>query len=335
LRVALLIGDCPSGACGVGDYARVLASTLSGRGLETEIIEFRRLRDVRLIRKLILDLVHFQYPTAGFGKSLAPQLFSFQHRFVLTAHEFQGTHLLRRLAFYPLWYGAQHVIFTNEINRDYALRWAPWLKDKNSVIPLSTNIPRASARNEQAGGAEVVHFGLIRPNKGIEQFIEFAHCVHAQRLPVSLRIVGSPQAGDGEYLRSIQRLAKGLPVIWDLNLPATAVAERLAAATVAYLPFPDGASERRASLLAAMANGLPVLTTRGANTPSALDGAVQFCASPSAAIAAVKQLLREPTQRKELSANAVQYAQRFTWESIADSHIAIYRRLLSKHANRN
>jgi len=169
----------------------------------------------------------------------------------------------------------------------------------------------------------------------LEDVLQFARTVQAQRLSLTVRIVGSPQAGDGEYLRSIQRLANGLPVIWDLNLPASAVAERLAAATVAYLPFPDGASEKRASLLAAMANGVPVLTTRGATTPDALDGSVRFCSGPSDAINVTKNLLTTPRQMKELSANAMRYAQRFSWESIAESHIVIYRQLLSKYANRN
>jgi len=340
VKVALLIGPCPEGRCGVGDYTRLLAAALERNGARAEVFEcakgaaaFRAFHLASAIRKCQPDVTHLQYPTAGFGKGLTPQVFSLFKRFVLTAHELEGTHLLRRLSFYPLWARARHVIFTTEANRDYSLRWAPWVRGISSVVPLSSNIPvRANGRNGHLP-AEVIHFGLIRPNKGIEDVLEFARRACAEQLPITVRIVGSAPALHAAYLSNIRSSSADLPVVWDLDLSAEEVGERLARATAAYLPFPDGASEKRTSLIAALESGLPVLTTRGEFTPSGLQSASWFCSSPNEALTAARTLLERSDLRDALGSRARQYAEKFSWESAAQSHIEIYQQFVSPREN--
>jgi len=341
LKAAFVIGPCPEGKCGVGDYTRLLATALEHNGVNTEILEcpgrsaFRAFRLRAAIKRFRPDITHIQYPTAGFGKGLTPQLLSMLTPSVLTVHEMEGTHLLRRLSFYPLWLRTRHVIFTCESNRQYALRWAPWLREMSSVVPLPSNIPARPHGGNAHPTAEVVHFGLVRPDKGIEDVLELARLAFEGHLPVTFRVVGSSPAQHATYLSGVQRASVALPVIWDLDLSAEAVADRLAQATVAYMPFPDGASERRASLLATLANGLPVITTKGRFTPPGLEGAVWFCSSPREALAAAQALLEAPVLREKLAARGRQYAEKFSWESIAQSHITIYEQLLATHANRD
>ena len=178
MRIAFVIGPAPPGNCGIGDYTRLLAAAIERKGVCSAIIEspaggplsaFRLRSATRAFRP---DVTHIQYPTPGFGRGITPQIFSLFTRFVLTLHEVEGRHLLRKLSLYPLWAHANHVIFTCESNRQYSLRWAPWLRRMSSVVPLSSNIPSfPSARNGHLP-AEVIHFGLIRPNKGIEDVLE-------------------------------------------------------------------------------------------------------------------------------------------------------------------
>jgi glycosyltransferase involved in cell wall biosynthesis len=342
VKVAFLIGPCPKGTCGVGDYTRLLAAALDIKGVRTEVFEcaegspaFRVFRLATAIRGFQPDVTHLHYPTAGFGKGLTPQLFSLLRRSVLTVHELEGTHLLRRLSFYPLWARARHIIFTTEPNRDYSLRWAPWVRSISSVVPLSSNIPvRTNGRNGH-GSAEVIHFGLLRPNKGIEDVLEFARLAYSAKLPIGIRIVGGSLTRHKAYLSSLRAASAELPVIWDLDLTAEEVAHRLAGATLAYMPFPDGASEKRTSLLAALGSGLPVVTTRGEFTPSELKDAAWLCASPSEALIAARTLLERSDLREALGSRARQYAERFSWESAVQSHIAIYQGLGCSHANRD
>ena len=77
-----------------------------------------------------------------------------------------------------------------------------------------------------------------------------------------------------------------------------------------------------------------MITTRGRHTPSALEGAVCFCSGPAEALTAARKLLHDTALRKELSAKGLRYAQKFSWDEIAEAHIRIYQQLLSNHANR-
>lgn len=339
MRVALVTGPVPVGSCGVADYTRLLATVMSGKGVDVAMFEVSgpaMVCGVRLraaTKKFKPDVTHLQYPTPGFGKRITPQLFSLFMRFVLTSHEVEGRHLLRRLSLYPLWARALHVVFTCKSNRDYSLRWAPWLRGISSVIPLSSNIPVASIQRARTG-PEVIHFGLIRPNKGIEDVLAFARLTSAAGLPLKLRIVGSTPPEHMGYLRKVQSDSRDIPITWDLNLSTERVAQRLAEATIAYMPFPEGATERHTSILAALANGLPVLTTSSRLTPSSLSNVVRFCATPREAVAATKELLADPDLREVLGANARRYASRFSWENIAESHIQLYQRLIAENITR-
>ena len=146
--------------------------------------------------------------------------------------------------------------------------------------------------------------------------------------------MGSSPAAHAGYLDKVQSVSAALPVIWDLNLSAEAVAERLTQATIGYMPFPEGASERHSSILAALANGLPVLTTQGLHTPTGMQHAARFCTNPREAVALTRELLEKPALREALGASALKYAGRFSWESIAESHIEIYEKIIAANVSR-
>jgi len=103
----------------------------------------------------------------------------------------------------------------------------------------------------------------------------------------------------------------------------------LASSSIAYLPYPDGVSERRASFKAVLLNGVTTITTRGQHTPFNLEGLVSFCATPEDALAAVHFLAENGEHRTLLADKARQYALQFTWERIAEAHIELYKSVIS------
>jgi len=102
------------------------------------------------------------------------------------------------------------------------------------------------------------------------------------------------------------------------------VAEMLASAAVAYLPFPDGASERRSSLKSALSSGVVCVTTEGSATPVEMRSAVVLATSIEDAYQKAKTLLANRDECEKLSAEAARYAQTFRWDSIAQLHREIY-----------
>ena len=83
-------------------------------------------------------------------------------------------------------------------------------------------------------------------------------------------------------------------------LPAPAVAEYLLTCDLMIQPYPDGASTRRTTLMASLANGVPVLTTLGPLSESVwADGSVATAPAERLAEAAVG-LLDRPAVLQEL-----------------------------------
>jgi glycosyltransferase involved in cell wall biosynthesis len=338
VKVALVTGLCPSGECGVGDYTACLGKVLNASGAETHVIASGEwnlrgaFRVSRSLRKQKFDIVHIEYPTVGFGYRLGAQGLSLLQSCVITIHEASQRRILRKLALIPFTVRPKHIIFTSSFERRFCTSWAPWIARCSTVIPLGSNIMVAAKAGPHTL-TEIVYFGLIVPRKGLERLLEFANLIRLAGLPLIVRVVGRVSLKHAAYFDQLRLKATGLPIVWDSNLGEAQIAERLAGAAIAYLPYMDGASERRTTLKSALLSGLAVVTTRGPHTPRDLEGVVRFCRSPEEALAEVRSLLASPEERTKMTVKAVEYGQRFTWENIAKQHLEVYHSLLSKRSN--
>jgi glycosyltransferase involved in cell wall biosynthesis len=340
VKVALLCGPSPAGRCGVGDYTGCLVKALRAGGVKADVVSSgdwnlaSAFRVRRYLREQAYDLVHIQYPTVGFGTRLGPQGLALLERCVVTLHEASRVHILRKLALVPFAIRPKHLIFTSHFERDFVVRWMPRVSRFSSVIPIGNNV-RIAAGEGPRNLEEIVYFGLIMPKKGLENVIKLGEIIKSRELSFRIRILGSAPPKHGEYFENLKARTATLPIIWDCGLNEQQIASKLAASSIAYLPYPDGVSERRATLSAAVQNGVAVITTRGPQTPPDLEGLVRFCESPEEALAAATFLAGNPKQRAELVDQARWYARQFDWERIADLHGALYQQLLSFQSDRD
>jgi glycosyltransferase involved in cell wall biosynthesis len=338
VKIALVIGPCPPGVCGVGDYTTCLSNALKASGAEIHVItsgDWNLLGVFKLSRRLReqkFDIVHIEYPTVGFGTKLNPQGLSLLQRCVVTIHEASQRHILRKLALFPFAVRPEHIIFTNRFERRFARRWAPWIARASSVIPVGSNIAVSAGEGPRTLN-EIVYFGLIIPGKGLEEVLELGNRIRSAGLPLVVRIIGRVPLKYAAYCEELRLKTEGLPIVWDHDLSEEETAKRLAGSTIAYLPYPDGASERRATLKAALLSGLAVITTRGPHTPRNLGGVVRFCQSPEEALAAIRCLVESPEETSRMAAKAVQYGQRYSWERIAKLHLRVYDSVMSKRSS--
>jgi glycosyltransferase involved in cell wall biosynthesis len=338
VKVALVIGECPPGKCGVGDYTRRLHVALNSIGVESLLVTSGNwnLSGVfsanKRLRQQKFDIIHLEYPTIAFHYALSPQALSLLGDCVITIHEASQRHILRKLALIPFAIRPEHIIFTSGPEQQFATKWAPWIARRSSVVPVGSNvatIARISPRNL----SEVVYFGLISPRKDLEQVFELAALIKAAELPLMVRIVGGVPVKHLAYFEQLRLKSLGLPVIWDRDLSDEQVAERLAGTSIAYLPYWDGASERRTTLKAALQSGMAVITTRGRHTPENLLTAVRFSRNPEDALAQILSLIANSEETSRLRANAMQYAQQYSWESIAKSHLEVYQSVLNSRSS--
>ena len=234
-----------------------------------------------------------------------------------------------------------------------------------ALIPIGNNIAVApppgydrAAWRAHLGATDdmvlVAYFGLISHTKGLDVLLgALAH------LPphVHLLVVGGAASApeDRAYAERIQRqiAEQGLAprITITGQRPAAEVSADLLAADLAALPYSDGASFRRGSLLAALAHGLPTVTTQpqelGAENqapssrrlasssqltiPRLVDGEHALLVKPGDAEAlasAIARLAHDAELRARLASGGRALAEQFGWPAIAERHEALYAQLL-------
>ncbi|WP_298199956.1 glycosyltransferase family 4 protein [Desulfosporosinus sp.] len=333
-KVVLITGSYPPDTCGVGDYTASLVAALQKCGINVEVLHTHKWhlsclnQIIKHLNSLKPDIVHIQYPTVGYGSSLMPHMLSLFKNRVITIHENSQSHILRRLSLYFFFMRSKHLIFIKQFELDYTKRWAPWISRRASVIHIGSNIPVGHTSNRDI--KDIIYFGLIVPKKGLDDFLKLATLIKMENLNLRLRIVGLPNPKRPDYLDYIYKKASNLPISFEIGLPKRDVAQLLSRAQIAYMPFPDGASEWRSSLMALLINGVATITTYGKHTPENFKKAVAFAQSPEDALTIVKKLTTDAQERETLSINGKQCAESYSWDNIAQRHIQIYENIFLK-----
>lgn len=333
VKVAMVTGSYPPDVCGVGDYTEALVNSLEKLGASVEVVSGLHWgiggtsSILKHLKSLAPDIIHLQYPTIGYGYGLAPQMLSLVTPIVVTLHEASQARLSRQLSLIPFLFRARHLIFTNAFDRDYMIHFMPQSNSRTTIIPIGSNIPVGMGPKDN--NRAIVYFGLIRPNKGLEDFLAAAAGAARRNLGFEFTIIGSVDSRCKDYFQKIRLQSENLPVSWALDLPENEVAELLSRMHVGYLPFPDGASERRGSLLALLVNEVVPVTRKSHLTSPGLTQVAQFVDTPEQALDAISMLFASPEKRCVLRKRGKKYIQNFKWEIIAREHIGLYSRLCS------
>jgi polysaccharide biosynthesis protein PslF len=230
------------------------------------------------------DVVNLHYPTLHYSRlSLIDLLPTAVRCFlktpvVTTIHEYTTFRSLGRARVEWLARTSTALIVPDQANRRQLQAALPGRAERIHYIPLGPAIDvqlpgdfsREAWRRAHAIPPDVlviVFFGFISPSKGVETllpaFAQLPESVNARLYLVADREPSAPQYADYHHLvaEEFNTLAQRYPVEWTGYLPSQSVSTYLAAADLAVLPFVDGASMRRTTLLAAIAHGLPVLST--------------------------------------------------------------------------
>lgn len=263
-----------------------------------------------------------QYPSVGYGKTFWPHLLVLRLRrrcrTFLTLHEYSDAHPARRAAAVLLAALCGRVIFTTRADLRRFPSWTPFVR-RLGAIPIGSNLPVAEVRDKDP--TRVVYFGLIRPRRGLEAFLDLARLSAAESKSFTFEVVG---AVDPRVARYASRMQHANPdVTWSVGLGPEQAAARVASASAAYLPYPDGASDRRGSLLGVLVNGVPTITTSGPATSADLEAAVLVANDVRAALDHLDSLNTATVGRIRDAAD--RYLESRTWRGIADGHIELYR----------
>jgi len=330
MRICLITGSYPPQVCGVGDYTKSLGDAMQAEGEDVVIFSKMDWSVAKLykyaieLRSLNADVYLIQYPTEGYGYSLVPQLLAYalmgKRRFV-TLHEYTRKSLKGRMATYLFFLSGCEFIFTNQLDAAFAKRWAPWVTSPK-IIPIGSNIPWSEADTPEF---DLSYFGLIRPHKGIEEFLEQA-ATFRQRLPKArVAFIGDVPRGYEAYAQTIIDRAQSVGFEVKVGFDMQKVSNVLSKTKICFFPFAEGLSERRGSTLAALGNGCLVVGTGFEPNVSREFKRAVVITSPENDLHRIYEM-NEIDAYRDVKDSARAYCLARTWNHISAEHRSLFRR---------
>jgi glycosyltransferase involved in cell wall biosynthesis len=298
-----------------------------------------------------LDLINLQFQTAAYGMSpwihFLPDVVR-SIPIVTTFHDLRFPYLFPKAGRLRDWIvmhlarRSAGVIVTNHEDAE-KISALPCVK----LIPIGSNILTTLPSDfdpipwrKKAGAHEddflIAYFGLLNRSKGIEILLESLSALKASGIPARLVMIGDTigtsdptnAAYAAEVLNQIQRLKLESLIHHTGFIDDLAVGSYLKVSDVVVLPFVDGTSYRRGSLMAAIQYGCAIVTTTPQVNIPTFKHEENMLLIPPADTAALTQTLQKlyhsPETRTHLQSGASQLAANFDWSHIAADTINFF-----------
>jgi glycosyltransferase involved in cell wall biosynthesis len=321
-----------------------------------------------LVRRERPDVVHIQYQAAAYAMNPAINLLPWRlrrmgkerPRVAATFHDLRVPYLFPKAGWVRRWVVEELArrsdapITTNQ--EDYEGLRAR-LVHPPALIPIGSNIAlRLPAGYDRQAwrsrwGAEpddflLSFFGFANARKGVDTLLRAIEALLSplparERAGVRVRLVmiggqtGASDPTNVAYLAQVKALIAELGledrVRWTGYLAPEEVSSSFLAADLCALPFRDGASFLHGTLHAALAHGVPIVTTQPrVALPELVHGENIYLVppeDPQALAQAIAGLAQAPELRRRLGEGAKALAEHFRWPKIAADTLALYRRM--------
>ena len=302
-----------------------------------------------------LEVVDVQYQAAAYNMNspainLLPWRMKGIAKTVVTFHDLRVPYLfpkagsLRETAVRFMAKQAYGVIATNA--GDYKTLTAR-ISTPVAQIPIGSNIKTYTPHhfeitevrdqlNLTEGDYLLGYFGFLNESKGADTLLQALPTLGKRFHLVFIGgQTGASDATNIAYLKQMKALVNELGlserVHWTGFLSDTRVSAFLHAADMLVMPYQDGASLRRGTLMAALAHGRPLITTFPSEpTPELVHGENVWLIPPgntSSLSEAVEILAGDKDLRHRLGGGAAGTAGLFTWDQIAKSTAAFFAEL--------
>ncbi len=304
------------------------------------------------------DLINLQWPTAAYGRSLAVNFLPLYLRMhispnvplVTTIHELRYFRPLTRLRLWPALAFSRRIILVDPMDQASVKSVYSPAAARCRLIPIGSNLPTAGKGydrvqcRKQLGFSDsdfvVGFFGFANPPKGLETLLGALRQLKDSHPQLRLLLL-SQLSEQNSYQR---RLKHDLAVTGLDRITVTPeyaeprlAAEMLASTDAAVLPFVDGVSVKRGSLMACLAQGLPILTTtpqRG-EVNEFQDGVNMLLVPPKDVkllSEALRRMIADSDLRARLALGAWDLARHFSWGDIAQRQLGVFEEALGERS---
>lgn len=322
---------------------------------------------VQLLGEERPDVLHIQYQTAAYGMHPAVNYLPWRlrlwpgpartdrPRLVATFHDLRTPYLFPKAGCIRQWVtqaiaqGCDALVATNGEDERVLNEWG--FNTKVRRISIGSNITpqlppefdRESWRRRWGVGPQTKllgYFGFLNASKGVGTLLRALKLLVEDSYDMHLLMVGG-RVGSSDftnvaYARRMEALIEELGlsqrVHWTDFVPESEVSASLMAVDLCVLPYRDGISFRRGSLLACLAHGCPIISTRPARRiPGLREGENVLLAPPDDPATLARRIedgAADAELRRQLGEGAYRLAQEFTWPAIARQTVALYEGLL-------
>jgi glycosyltransferase involved in cell wall biosynthesis len=302
MNILVLTGSYPPDKCGVGDFTSKLYNSLlevnensdiyllssnklikNGNPVDLKLLRWNFLdirRTLEIIKSINPDIIDFQFPTLSYRKSISilfliTRLKLNGFRIVITLHEYSYSSKLAQFRTNLLLRSAHRLIVVDELYKADLVHSKRANAEDILYIPVGSSIDRSQLSDEgikllrkkhiKSNGLLIGYFGFIIPAKGVETLIQLGHILKQQNRKFKI-IIAAELKGDNKYHQELLKLIreKGLENESTITgyLPSHEIADLLRSMDVVVFPFTKGISTRNTSVLAALNQGVNVISTK-------------------------------------------------------------------------
>jgi glycosyltransferase involved in cell wall biosynthesis len=301
------------------------------------------------------DIINIQFQTAAYDMHPAIHWLPSGIKrppVVVTFHDLRVPYLFPRAGSVREWivrklaHDANGVISTDradlrKIRDGWQINRAVWIPIGSNVRPsLPAEYERSQWRATlgiQPDDLLVSYFGFLNESKGGLVLVEALGILRDMGIPASLLMVGG-RAGDSDpsnlaYAERVDALIDSLNlaayVHWTGFIDDSTVSGHLLASDITALPYLDGVSLRRGTLMAALAHGRAVVTTTAQSEIPELATALEMVppGDPYALASAIVDVWKSPARRTAMEQHALEAARSFDWDSIATRTLEFFQAL--------
>lgn len=304
-------------------------------------------RDIAdLVLRLELDVVNIQYQAAAYNMrnpaiNLLPWRLKQLCSVVVTFHDLRVPYLFPkagRLRETAVRFMAQQAHGAITTNRDDCLRLQEKVNTTVTQIPIGSNIKAFTPNHieiEEVRDALKIrpsdcllgYFGFLNDSKGADTLIQALAQLDERFHLVFIggQTGASDSANNAAFLASLKQMIAGTNlterVHWTGFLSDRRVSAYLHAVDLLVMPYRDGSSLRRGTLMAALAHGRPLITTwPTVPTPELVHQQNAWFVpvdDEAAVVDAIRTLVDDHALRSKIGQGAAKVADAFTWDKIA------------------
>ncbi|MGL4873343.1 MAG: glycosyltransferase [Clostridium sp.] len=347
-EVLMITGSFPKDKCGVGDYTSLLIEELEKKidikiltstknivrqNLNNSIKNWKISNIVNILKevdKSKTKIIHIQYPTIGYGKSVAINILPLflkikGYKVITTIHEYSDNSKLGKIRTGISVFFSNKVIVVDPRYKEDMLK-SLWLKNKKiDYINIASNIPRGEREKKIDKENKIMgYFGFVNESKGIETILEAMKKLKDEKKLETKFLIIAELDKNNEYHSKVLSLIENLGleewVIVTGYLEAEVVGGYIKATDYFVLPFVNGYSPKNGSMLAALQENKIVVTTKAKYDYKDFEGLVllEKYNDVTKLVEIIENMQREKYKGYEIN------VEKFTWGYVAKEHMKIY-----------